>query len=39
MRAKNDQGLLSAQTAVNATCAACHKAHRERLPDGHFEVK
>jgi hypothetical protein len=38
-RSKNDQGLLAAQTAMNATCATCHTAHRERLPDGHFEVK
>jgi hypothetical protein len=38
-RAKSDQGLLEAQTAMGRTCGACHTAHRERLPDGHFEIK
>jgi hypothetical protein len=38
-RAKSDQGLLDAQAAMARTCGACHTAHRERLPDGHFEVK
>jgi hypothetical protein len=38
-RAKNDQGLLDAQTAMGRTCGACHTPHRERMPDGHFEIK
>jgi hypothetical protein len=38
-KSKSDQGLLDAQAAMGRTCAACHTAHRERLPDGHFEVK
>jgi hypothetical protein len=39
VKAKNDSGLLDAQAAMGRTCTACHTAHRERLPDGHFEVK
>jgi hypothetical protein len=38
-RGKNDQELLSAQTAMGRTCGACHTPHRERMPDGHFEIK
>ena len=38
-RAKNDQSLLDAQAAMGRTCGACHTPHRERMPDGHFEIK
>jgi cytochrome c556 len=37
--AKNDEGIAAATTALNATCGACHMAHRERLPDMTFEIK
>jgi hypothetical protein len=38
-RAKNDAGLLEAQVLLNGTCGNCHTAHRQRMPDGHFEIK
>jgi hypothetical protein len=31
--------VLDAIVALNQTCAACHAAHRSRLPDGTFEIK
>ncbi len=37
--AKNEQGVVSAQKALNAACKSCHDAHRERLPDGSSEIK
>jgi mono/diheme cytochrome c family protein len=37
--AKNDENIAAAQRALGATCAGCHTAHRERLPDGTFEIK
>jgi hypothetical protein len=38
-RAKNEEGVQAAARAAGATCAACHMAHRERLPDMTFEIK
>jgi hypothetical protein len=38
-KAKNDAGLLEAQVLLNGTCTNCHTAHRQRMPDGHFEIK
>ena len=37
--AKDDAGLLQAQVLLNGTCTNCHAAHRQRMPDGHFEIK
>jgi cytochrome c556 len=37
--ARNDEGIVSAQGALGATCMGCHTAHRERLADGTFEIK
>ena len=36
--AGNDDGVAAANTALNATCGACHMAHRERLPDMTFRI-
>jgi mono/diheme cytochrome c family protein len=37
--AKSDEGIAAAQRAIGGTCMGCHTAHRERLPDGTFEIK
>jgi hypothetical protein len=37
--AKNDEGIAAAQKAIGGACMGCHRAHRERLPDGTFEIK
>jgi cytochrome c556 len=39
MKDKNYRLLVSASTALGETCGSCHMAHRERLPDGSFEIK
>jgi len=31
--------VLDSIVALNQTCAACHAAHRSRMPDGTFEIK
>jgi len=31
--------VLEASTALNATCASCHTAHRVRTEDGAYEIK
>ena len=36
---KSYDNLVAASTAVSATCAACHKAHRVQTPDGVYEIK
>jgi len=36
---KNYDGVVAAMTAIGATCAGCHTPHRERLPDGTYEIK
>ncbi len=36
---KSYDTLVLAATAIGGTCASCHMAHRERLPDGTFEIK
>ena len=36
---KNDEGIAAAQKAIGGACMGCHAAHRERLPDGTFEIK
>jgi cytochrome c556 len=38
-KAKDEMALADARKAVQASCAACHTAHRERLPDGSYEIK
>jgi hypothetical protein len=38
-KARNDGSLLEAQVVLNGTCNNCHTAHRQRMPDGHFEIK
>lgn len=38
-RAKDDEGIAAARRAVAGSCASCHTPHRERLPDGTFEIK
>jgi hypothetical protein len=36
---KNAEGIAFAVSEVRSTCMECHAAHRERLPDGTFEIK
>ena len=38
-KAKNEEGVQAAAKAVGSTCAACHMAHREQLPDKTYEIK
>ena len=38
-KAKNEAGVAAAQKALNASCGACHTAHRERTPDGKYAIK
>ncbi len=32
-------GVAFSAKELNDTCTACHTAHRERLPDGSFQIK
>jgi cytochrome c556 len=36
---KNPDGVAFSAKELTDTCAACHTAHRERLPDGTFQIK
>jgi cytochrome c556 len=36
---KSYDNLVAASTAISATCASCHKAHRTQTPDGVYEIK
>ena len=36
---KSQEGAAFAAMEAKAVCAGCHMAHRERLPDGTFEIK
>ena len=38
-KAKDEMGVADARKVLQATCGSCHTAHRERLPDGSFEIK
>ena len=38
-RASNAADVEKATTALRATCAPCHRAHRVELPGGGFEIK
>jgi hypothetical protein len=33
------EGIAFSSKELTDTCAACHAAHRERLPDGSFQIK
>jgi mono/diheme cytochrome c family protein len=37
--AKDDAGITAAVAKITPTCAGCHMAHREQLPDKSFEIK
>jgi cytochrome c556 len=36
---KNYDALMTASANIGKTCGACHTAHREKLPDGSYEIK
>lgn len=36
---KNQEGVAFAASEARGTCMECHGTHRERLPDGTFEIK
>jgi len=36
---KSYDNLVAASTAISATCASCHTAHRSQTPDGLYEIK
>jgi cytochrome c556 len=36
---KSYDDLVAASTAIGATCATCHKAHRVQTPEGTYEIK
>ncbi len=36
---KSYDNLVAASSAISATCASCHKAHRSQTPDGLYEIK
>jgi hypothetical protein len=38
-KAKNDAEITAAVAKIGPTCAGCHMAHREQLPDKTFEIK
>lgn len=38
-KARNDVRIRTAAEAVSAACGSCHASHRERLPDGSYEMK
>ena len=33
------EGVAFALTELRTACGGCHKAHREKLPDGSYEIK
>jgi hypothetical protein len=37
--AGNQDAAIAASKKIGATCGGCHMAHRNRLPDGTFELK
>jgi cytochrome c556 len=37
--ARDDAAVAEARRAVTGGCQGCHAAHRERLPDGTYEIK
>ena len=36
---KSYDDLVAASSAISATCASCHKAHRTQTPDGVYHIK
>jgi cytochrome c556 len=36
---KNYDALMTAAAEIGKSCAGCHAAHREKLPDGTYEIK
>ena len=38
-KAKDDAAIAAASAKITPTCAGCHMAHREQLPDKSFEIK
>ena len=36
---KSREGVEFAVTQITDLCATCHTAHRERMPDGTFQIK
>jgi cytochrome c556 len=38
-KAKNDEGIATANKVTTSACGGCHMAHREQLPDKTYEIK
>ena len=38
-KASNEEGVAAAARAVSGSCQGCHMAHRQRMPDGSYEIK
>ena len=36
---KNYDSLMTAAAEIGKSCGGCHAAHREKLPDGGYEIK
>jgi cytochrome c556 len=36
---KNYDGIATAAAEIGKSCGGCHTAHREKLPDGSYEIK
>jgi len=36
---KNYDALMTATANIGKTCGSCHTAHREKMPDGSYEIK
>ena len=36
---KNYDGIVTASAEIGKSCGGCHTAHREKLPDGSYEIK
>jgi len=36
---KNYDSLMTAAAEIGKSCGGCHTAHREKLPDGSYEIK
>jgi cytochrome c556 len=38
-KAKDEMAVADARKALTGTCGGCHMAHREKMPDGSFQIK
>ena len=38
-KASNEEGVAAAARGVSGSCQPCHMAHRQRMPDGSYEIK